>query len=119
MTMPVPDHPVHPLGSQARVLLASVFGPYAQDDQYGSRLINPMELFHNQVTRVQEAFSFRSFPSLVGADADPSQPEGPLHAAGLPVGGAVRRGDQDAASTTSSGSARSSPTCSRCGGCAG
>ena len=43
------------------MLLASVFGPYAQDDQYGSRLINPMELFHNQVTRVQHAFSFRSF----------------------------------------------------------
>ncbi len=55
------DHPVHPLGSQARVLLASVFGPYAQDDQYGSRVINPMELYHNQVTRVQHAFSFRSF----------------------------------------------------------
>ena len=55
------DHPVHPLGSQSRVLLASVFGPYAQDDQYGSRVINPMELYHNQVTRVQHAFSFRSF----------------------------------------------------------
>ena len=53
--------PVHPLGSKARVLLSSVFGPYAQDDQYGSRVINPMELFHNQVTRVQHAFSFRSF----------------------------------------------------------
>jgi radical SAM superfamily enzyme YgiQ (UPF0313 family) len=55
------DDPVHPLGVQARVLLVSAFGPYAQDDQYGSRLINPMELFHNQVTRVQGAFSFRSF----------------------------------------------------------
>ena len=55
------DCPVHPLGSQSRVLLSSVFGPYAQDDQYGSRVINPMELFHNQVTRVQHAFSLRSF----------------------------------------------------------
>ncbi|MHB8970511.1 MAG: B12-binding domain-containing radical SAM protein [Pirellulaceae bacterium] len=55
------DFPVHPLGSQSRVLLTSVFGPYAQDDQYGSRVINPMELYHNQVTRVQQAFSFRSF----------------------------------------------------------
>ena len=55
------DYPVHPLGSQSRVLLTSVFGPYAQDDQYGSRVINPMELYHNQVTRVQHAFSFRSF----------------------------------------------------------
>jgi biotin synthase-like enzyme len=61
MTEPDSGHPVHPLGGQARVLLVSVFGPYAQDDQYGSRLINPMELFHNQVTRVQHAFSFRSF----------------------------------------------------------
>lgn len=53
--------PVHPKGTQARVLLTSVFGPYAQDDAYGSRLINPMELYHNQVTRVQEAFSLRTF----------------------------------------------------------
>jgi radical SAM superfamily enzyme YgiQ (UPF0313 family) len=51
----------HPLGSHARVLLTSVFGPYAQDDEYGSRAINPMELFHNQVTRVQGAFSLRMF----------------------------------------------------------
>ena len=47
--------------ARARVLLLSVFGPYAQDDQYGSRLINPMELYHNQVTRVQHAFSLRAF----------------------------------------------------------
>jgi radical SAM superfamily enzyme YgiQ (UPF0313 family) len=51
----------HPKGSHARVLLASVFGPYAQDDQYGSRAINPMELYHNQVTRAQGAFSLRMF----------------------------------------------------------
>lgn len=51
----------HPLRSQARVLLASVFGPYAQDDEYGSRAINPMELYHNQVTRVQGPFSLRMF----------------------------------------------------------
>ncbi len=54
------NHPRHPRGSQARVLLASVFGPYAQDDA-GSRLINPMELYHNQVTRVQQAYSLRMF----------------------------------------------------------
>ncbi len=52
---------VHPLGSRARVLLTSVFGPYAQDDQFGSREINPMELYHNQVTRVQGPFSLRMF----------------------------------------------------------
>ncbi len=62
MTAPLRYAPrVHPKGSQARVLLTSVFGPYAQDDQYGSRRINPMELYHNQVTRVQGAFSLRMF----------------------------------------------------------
>jgi len=54
-------HPTHPLGSRARVLLSSVFGPYARDDEYGSRAINPMELYHNQVTRVQGVFSLRMF----------------------------------------------------------
>jgi radical SAM superfamily enzyme YgiQ (UPF0313 family) len=51
----------HPKGTQARVLLASVFGPYAQDDEFGSRGSNPMELYHNQVTRAQGAFSLRMF----------------------------------------------------------
>jgi radical SAM superfamily enzyme YgiQ (UPF0313 family) len=51
----------HPLGSRARVLLTSVFGPYARDDAHGSRAINPMELYHNQVTREQGAFSLRMF----------------------------------------------------------
>jgi radical SAM superfamily enzyme YgiQ (UPF0313 family) len=54
-------HVRHPKGTRARVLLTSVFGPYAQDDAYGSRLINPMELYHNQVTRVQQGFSLRTF----------------------------------------------------------
>lgn len=51
----------HPKGSHARILLASVFGPYAQDDEFGSRSINPMELYHNQVTRAQGSFSLRMF----------------------------------------------------------
>ncbi len=51
----------HPKGAQARVLLSSVFGPYAQDDAFGSRRINPMELYHNQVTRMQGSFSLRMF----------------------------------------------------------
>lgn len=38
-----------------------MFGPYAQDDQFGSRSINPMELYHNQVTRSQGPFSVRMF----------------------------------------------------------
>ena len=43
------------------MLFTSVFGPYAQDDEFGSRSINPMELYHNQVTRAQGAFSLRMF----------------------------------------------------------
>ncbi len=55
------DSPVHPLGGRARVLLASVFGPYARHDEHGSRQTKPMELYHSQVTRGQEAFSLRMF----------------------------------------------------------
>ncbi|MFZ0286482.1 MAG: cobalamin-dependent protein [Terriglobales bacterium] len=51
----------HPKGSCARILLSSVFGPYAQDDEFGSRSINPMELYHNQVTRAQGSYSLRMF----------------------------------------------------------
>src|SRR5664279_2354827 len=47
--------------SKPKILLSSVFGPYAQDDEYGSRAMNPMELYHNQVTRTQGAFSLRMF----------------------------------------------------------
>ena len=57
---------VHPKGKKARVLLSSVFGPYAQDDEFGSRKINPMELYQNQVTRVQGAFSLRLFHRSFG-----------------------------------------------------
>ena len=46
---------------QPRILFTSVFGPYARDDEYGSRSINPMELYHNQVTRLQGPFSLRMF----------------------------------------------------------
>lgn len=58
--MPKPFQP-HPKGTNARILLSSVFGPYAQDDEFGSRSINPMELYHNQVTRAQGSFSLRMF----------------------------------------------------------
>ena len=51
----------HPKGAAARILLSSVFGPYARDDEFGSRSINPMELYHNQVTREQGSFSLRMF----------------------------------------------------------
>ncbi len=59
-------HPVHHLKTRAQVLLTSVFGPYAQDDEYGSSTINPMELYHNQVTRVQGVFSLRMFHRSFG-----------------------------------------------------
>lgn len=59
-------NPIHPLRTRAKILLSSVFGPYAQDDEYGSRTINPMELYHNQVTRVQGAFSLRMFHRSFG-----------------------------------------------------
>ena len=52
---------IHPKGTSTRILLSSVFGPYAQDDEFGSRTINPMELYHNQVTRAQGSFSLRRF----------------------------------------------------------
>ncbi len=57
----VSETPAHLKGTRARVLLTSVFGPYAQDDEFGSRAINPMELYHNQVTRAQGGFSLRMF----------------------------------------------------------
>jgi hypothetical protein len=41
-----------------KLLLSSVFGPFAVDDSYG-RKENKMELFHNQVTREQGIFSYR------------------------------------------------------------
>ena len=48
-------------GGRAKSLWASGFGPYAQDDEYGSRAINPMELYQNQVTRAEGPFSLRMF----------------------------------------------------------
>ncbi len=51
----------HPKGNRAHVLLTSVFKPFAQDDEFGSRAINPAELYQNQVTREQGPFSLRMF----------------------------------------------------------
>lgn len=62
----MPLSPIHKLGNRAKILLSSVFGPYAQNDEYGSRTINPMELHHNQVTREQGAFSLRMFHRSFG-----------------------------------------------------
>jgi hypothetical protein len=48
-----------PCTAGPRVLLTSVFKPFACDDEFGSRAINPLELYHNQVTRAQGPFSLR------------------------------------------------------------
>jgi hypothetical protein len=61
-----PTKCIHPKGPKTRILLSSVFGPFAQDDAYGSRAINPMELYQSQVTRVQDAFSLRMFHRSFG-----------------------------------------------------
>ena len=58
---PASAHAIPKDPEKPRILFTSVFGPYAQDDEYGSRSINPMELYHNQVTRMQGPFSLRMF----------------------------------------------------------
>lgn len=62
----IQTQPVHPRGKRAKILLSSVFGPFARDDEYGSRAMNPMELYHNQVTRLQGVFSLRMFHRTFG-----------------------------------------------------
>jgi radical SAM superfamily enzyme YgiQ (UPF0313 family) len=56
----------HPKGTRATVLLSSVYGPFARDDADGSRALNPMELYQNQVTRAQGVFSLRMFHPSFG-----------------------------------------------------
>jgi len=77
--------PTHPKGRQARVLLTSVFGPYAQDDEFGSRSINPMELYHNQVTRAQGPYSLRIFHRSWGIMFIQSNIENPSTVLDFPV----------------------------------
>jgi len=62
----MPEPNIHQKGKQAKILLSSVFGPFAQNDEDGSRAINPMELYHNQVTRTQGSFSLRMFHRSFG-----------------------------------------------------
>lgn len=64
--MYIPSTVRHSKGTGARILLSSVFGPFARDDEFGSRRINPMELYHNQVTRLQGGFSLRMFHRSFG-----------------------------------------------------
>ena len=67
--------------------------------------MNPMELYHNQVTRTQGPFSLRMFHRSLGPDADPGEHRGPLHAVGLSHARPLHRGDSRQRSTTSSASA--------------
>ena len=76
--------PLHPKGIQARILLTSVFGPYAPDDEYGSRALNPIEHYHNQIPREQGNFLLPMSP-LVGTDADPAEHLSPEHPARHPT----------------------------------
>ncbi len=46
---------------KTNVLLCSVFGPFAQDDEFGSRLLKPMELCMSQVNRLDGPFLPRYF----------------------------------------------------------
>ncbi|MGE9290407.1 MAG: B12-binding domain-containing radical SAM protein, partial [Puniceicoccales bacterium] len=57
LRLPIPSCPV----AEPVILFSSVFGPFARDDEYGSRAMNPMELYQNQVTREQGPFSLRMF----------------------------------------------------------
>ena len=90
----VANHPAstHPKGTKAKVLLTSVCGPFARDDEYGSRKINPMELWHNQVTRVQGPFSLRMFNRSWGLMMIQANIEAAVRRAGLPNIGAIRAG---------------------------
>ena len=107
----------HPLSSQARVLLTSVFGPYAQDDEYGSRAINPMELYHNQVTRVEGPFSLRMFHRSWGLMLIQANIAAPCTLLDFPT----RSGSSQKfaiADMTSWESAASRPTCLKSNACA-
>lgn len=52
--------PPHPRGRKARILLSSVYAPFAVDS-VDSRAVTPMEFCHGQATRFQKAFSIRQF----------------------------------------------------------
>ena len=82
----------HPKGTRARVLLSSVFKPFAQDDEFGSRVINPVELYHNQVTRAQGPFSLRMFHRSWGLMFIHQNISAPCTLLDFPYSRALRRG---------------------------
>ena len=80
---------------QPSILFTSVFGPYARDDEYGSRAINPMELYHNQVTREQGPFSLRMFHRSWGLMLIQANISAPSALLDFPVLARFIRGDQE------------------------
>ena len=108
---------IHPKGCKARILLSSVFGPYAQDDEFGSRKINPMELYHNQVTREQGPFSLRMFHRSWGILMIQQNISAPTTVLDFPTRAAFEA-ELRPTSTTSWASRRSSSTSARCAKCA-
>ena len=98
----------HPKGTRSRVLLTSVFGPYAQDDEFGSRRINPMELYHNQVTRAQGSFSLRMFHRSWGIMMIQENISAPSTLLDFPDARSICQGAGRAIATTLSASLRSS-----------
>ena len=108
-------HPMtpHPKGTRARVLLSSVFGPYAQDDEYGSRAVNPMELYQNQVTRVQGGFSLRMFHRSFALLMLQANIEAPCTVLDFPPRASALSRNCKTSLTTSSASAPSFPTSKR------
>ena len=108
----------HPQGIHTRVLLSSVFGPYARDDEFGSRAINPMELYHNQVTREQGSFSLRMFHRSWGIMMIQANISAPSTVLDFPTRERFARELTGQSTTTSSASPASSSTSARSARCA-
>ena len=90
------------------MLLTSVFGPFAQDDEFGSRAINPLELYHNQVTRAQGPFSLRMHHRSWGIMLIQENISAPSTLLDFPTRERFIRRAEDAPATTSSASRASS-----------
>ena len=102
-----------------RLLLTSVFKPFAIDDEFGSRAINPAELYHNQVTREQGPFSLRMFHRSWGLMFLRENVSAPCTLLDFPTRERFVKELPHRATTTSSASRRSSSTSARCARCAG
>ena len=75
--------PLHPKGIQARILLTSVFGPYAHYDEYEAE----PSIRWSSITarsRTSRALLVAHVSPLVGTDADPAEHLSPEHPARLP-----------------------------------